>query len=48
MDIGEVRRILKVQPEPFEVGHPENAPEEPSPQREPVLVPEPAHVAVPA
>lgn len=44
MDIGEIRRILKVEPEPYELGHPENAPEEPSP----VSVPEPSHVAVPA
>jgi hypothetical protein len=39
MEIGTVKRILKVEPEPFPLGHPENAPEEPSPAREPVLVP---------
>ena len=33
MDIGEIRRILKVEPEPFPLGHPENAPEEPSPEK---------------
>ncbi len=32
MDIGKIQKILKVEPEPFELGHPENAPEEPSPQ----------------
>ena len=42
MEIGPVKRILKVEPEPFEVGHIENAPEEPQPMREPVYVP--AHV----
>ena len=31
MDIGPVRRILKVVPEPVPFGHPENAPEEPHP-----------------
>ena len=29
MDIGKVVKILEVSPEPFPLGHPENAPEEP-------------------
>jgi hypothetical protein len=42
MEIGPIRRIIKVQPEPFPWGHPENDPEEPSPLKvpmEPELVP---------
>lgn len=42
MEIGEVRRVLKVVPEPFPMGEPMLAPEEPSPAKEP------EHVAVPA
>ena len=41
MDIGPIKRILKVEPEPYPLGHPENDPEEPSPVKEPVLVPSP-------
>ena len=39
MDIGPVRRILKVEPEPYPLGHPENDPEEPSPLKVPELEP---------
>lgn len=43
MDIGIVRRVVKVEPEPFPPGHPENAPEEPS--RREVQEPVPVEVA---
>ena len=39
MNIGPIKRILEVEPEPFEFGHIENAPEEPAPAKEPVYVP---------
>ena len=35
MEIGPIRRILKVEPEPYPYQHPENVPEEPSPRRVP-------------
>ena len=43
MDIGPIKRIVKVEPEPYPLGHPENDPEEPSKReiQEPVLVPSP-------
>jgi len=39
MDIGPIKRIVKVEPEPFPLGHPENAPEEPHVVPEPELIP---------
>ena len=46
MDIGEVRRVIRVAPEPFPMGNPAHAPKEPAP----VLVPawEPEREEVPA
>jgi hypothetical protein len=31
MDIGKVRRVVKVEPEPFPLGNPNQAPKEPRP-----------------
>lgn len=36
MDIGEIRRIVKVEPEPFPLGNPATAPKEPAPEPVPV------------
>jgi len=39
MDIGKVTRILEVEPEPFELPHPLDAPAEDQPELEPQEVP---------
>lgn len=36
MDIGEIQRIVRVQPEPYPHQHPENVPEEGNPLAVPV------------
>jgi len=46
MNIGPVKRVIKVEPEPYPYQHPENVPEEPSPLKVPAE-PESVPVGIP-